>query len=198
MTPEAFAPEFAALVCEAAACSVCPRMAGKTAVLSERNGTLRPRVLFVAEAPGRQGGDRTRVPMCGDATGRAFETLLASIGLTREEVFITNAVLCNPHTETGANRPPTQREVRACNPFLVRAIDLLDPPVIATIGAKALAALSLIEPHGLSLCESAARPVAWHGRILVPLYHPSPQVLISRRSLEQQRADWQAIRRALR
>jgi uracil-DNA glycosylase family 4 len=185
--------EFDRLVADAQSCTVCPRMASKTAVFSESNGARHPRVLFVAEAPGRQGGDRTRVPMCGDATGRAFEDLLDSIGLRREEVFITNAVLCNPHTETGANRPPSMREVRNCNAFLARTITLLDPPVVATIGAKALAALNQIEAHGLTLSESAAGPVAWNRRILIPLYHPSPQVLISRRSLEQQRADWQAI-----
>ena len=131
--------------------------------------------------------------MCGDATGRAFETLLVSTGLTREEVFITNAVLCNPHTATGANRPPTQREVRACGGFLRRTIDLLNPPVVVTLGGKALAAFNLIESHQITLSAGVARPVDWYGRILVPLYHPGPQVLISRRSLEQQKEDWQAI-----
>ena len=189
---------FEELAERARACCVCPAMTSKTAVLSERNGSLRPRVLFVAEAPGRQGGDRTRVPMCGDATGRAFERLLASINLTREDVFITNAVLCNPHTETGANRPPSQKEVRACNAFLRQTIALLDPPVVAALGAKALAALALIEPHGLRLSEDAARPAEWNGRILVPLYHPSPQVLISRRSLEQQLEDWRVIQGLIR
>lgn len=172
-------------------------MAARTAVLSARNGSVTPRVLFVAEAPGRQGGDRTRVPMCGDASGRTFEALLESIGLTRADVFITNAVLCNPRSPTGANRPPTSAEVRACNPFLRRTLDLLDPPVVATLGAKALVALERIAPHGLRLASDAARAAPWHGRTLIPLYHPSPQVLISRRSLAEQMEDWQAVRRAI-
>jgi len=158
---------------------------------------LTPTVLFVAEAPGRQGADRTRIPFSGDASGRAFDHLLASIRLTRDEVFITNAVLCNPRSETGANRSPTLEEVRHCNGFLRRTIDLLDPPLIVTIGAVALAAAGRIESHGLALSRDVGRCVAWYGRRLIPLYHPSPQVLISRRSLAQQEADWQAIRRAV-
>ena len=135
--------------------------------------------------------------MSGDASGRVFQSLLASVGLTPEEVFITNAVLCNPRSETGANRPPTQREIANCSAFLHRTIDLLDPPLVVAIGAKALAALDRIESHGLSLSQDVARCVAWRGRLLIPLYHPSPQVLISRCSLTQQQEDWQAIAQAV-
>jgi DNA polymerase len=173
-------------------------MRARTAVLSPLNGSRTPRVLFVAEAPGRQGADRTRIPMTGDASGRAFDHLLASIGLERRHIFITNAVLCNPHTETGANRPPTGHELRNCNAFLQRTLDLLDPPLVVTLGAKALAALERVEPHGLTLGRDAARRVEWYGRELVPVYHPSPQVLISRRSLAEQEEDWKAIGEACR
>jgi DNA polymerase len=189
---------FQRIVEDAGSCTLCPGMNGRSAVLSERNGSRQPRVMFVAEAPGRQGGDRTRIPMCGDATGRTFETLLASIGLTREEVFITNAVLCNPRSETGANRPPKPAEIRSCSRFLRRTIDLLNPPLVVTLGAKALAALSLIAPHSTTLREGVARRAEWYGRTLIPLYHPSPQVLISRRSLAQQIEDWRAIPAAIR
>ncbi len=75
---------FAALVAEAAACRRCPAMCGRSAVLSERNGRTGARVMFVGEAPGRQGGDRTRVPFSGDQSGRNFERYLASIGVTRD------------------------------------------------------------------------------------------------------------------
>ncbi len=185
--------KFAEIAAEAQACQICPNMRAKTAVLSQLNGSLQPRILFIAEAPGRQGGDRTRIPMCGDASGRTFNRLLASIGMGRGEIFITNAALCNPHTESGANRPPVPSEVRSCNPYLRRTIDLLDPPVVVTLGAKALAALEMIELHGLTLGTNAAIPVEWYRRVLIPMYHPSPQVLVSRRSLEQQIADWRVI-----
>src|SRR5437868_9971208 len=107
--------EFDALVAEAAACVKCAAMCGRSAVLSAHNGRVGARVLFVGEAPGRQGGDRTRVPFSGDQSGRNFSRYLASIGLAREEVFITNSALCNPRSETGANRRPTRRELSNCS-----------------------------------------------------------------------------------
>src|SRR3954463_11568356 len=87
---------FEALVAEASQCRRCPAMCERNAVLSERNGKLDARVMFIGEAPGRQGGDRTRVPFSGDQSGRNFARFLDSIKLTRAAIFITNAVLCNP------------------------------------------------------------------------------------------------------
>ena len=135
--------------------------------------------------------------MSGDASGRTFQRLLASAGLTPQEVFITNAVLCNPRSESGANRPPRSAEVRNCSAFLRRTIYLLDPPLVVSVGGTALSALGRIEAHGLGLSRDIARCVNWYGRKLIPVYHPSPQVLISSRSLREQEEDWQAIRRAL-
>src|SRR5437016_681281 len=103
---------FQQLCSEAQACSLCPGMAHRTAVLSRLNGSLTPRVLFIAEAPGRKGADRTRIPMSGDQSGKTFRRLLKVAGLSSDEIFITNAVLCNPRTETGANRPPKLTEIR--------------------------------------------------------------------------------------
>jgi uracil-DNA glycosylase family 4 len=154
-------------------------------------------VLFIAEAPGRNGGDRTRIPFHGDISGDNFEKLLASIQLTRDEIFITNSVLCSPRKPSGANDRPTRVEIKNCSGFLQRLLDLLDPPVIATLGAVALDALRLIEPHAYSLREHAAKLVRWRDRLLVPLYHPSPQVLITVRPLAQQERDYRVLRRAL-
>jgi uracil-DNA glycosylase family 4 len=188
---------FVDLAEEARGCSLCPEMAARTAVLSGLNGSMHPEVLFVAEAPGRRGGDRTRIPMSGDSSGRTFRHLLASTGLDSSQIFITNAVLCNPRSQTGANRPPSLKEVRNCNPLLARTIETLNPPIVVSIGVKALAALERIKPHGLALTADVGRAVEWNGRTLLAFYHPSPQVLISRRSLSQQEEDWQALKRLL-
>src|SRR5215203_3865017 len=136
---------FEALVAEAAACRRCEAMCGRSAVLSERNGRVGARVLFVGEAPGRQGGDRTRVPFSGDQSGRNFSRYLASIGLAREETFITNSALCNPRSATGANRKPTRAELSNCSDFLRRQVEVLDPRVVVTLGAVALEALRAVE-----------------------------------------------------
>jgi uracil-DNA glycosylase len=155
------------------------------------------RVLFVGEAPGRQGGDRTRVPFSGDQSGRNFSRFLASIKLTREEIFITNAALCNPRSESGANRKPTRVEVANCSEFLRRQIDVVDPAVVVTLGAVSLAALATVEYHRLSLKVNVGQIYEWCGRLLVPLYHPSPQVLASHRRERAQLEDYKSVRRAL-
>ncbi|HJQ30592.1 MAG TPA: uracil-DNA glycosylase [Pyrinomonadaceae bacterium] len=189
--------EFEALVAEAAACRRCPAMCGRSAVLSERNGRAGARVMFVGEAPGRQGGDRTRVPFSGDQSGRNFTRYLASIGLSREEIFITNAALCNPRTETGANRKPTRAEVSNCSEFLRRQVETVGAPVVVTLGAVSLEALRAVEYHPLTLRENVGQVHAWHGRLLVPLYHPSPQVLASHRREAAQLEDYRSVARAL-
>jgi DNA polymerase len=173
-------------------------MCERRAVLSERNGNLHPRVLFIAEAPGRQGGDRTRVPLSGDQSGRNFARFISSINLARSEIFITNAVLCNPRKPSGANRKPTNTEVLNCSAFLRRQIEILDAPVVVTLGAVSLAALRLVEYHELSLKENAGQVHEWNGRLLVPVYHPSPQVLASHRREAAQLRDYQTIARALK
>ena len=173
-------------------------MCGRTAVLSELNGSVAARVMFIGEAPGRQGGDRTRVPFSGDQSGRNFGRYIASISLRREEIFITNSVLCNPRKESGANRKPSVAESLNCAAFLRRQIELVAPRIVVTLGAVALAALCRIEYHQFSLKDSAGRVCRWNGRLLVPLYHPSPQVLASHRREEAQLRDYGAVARAIR
>jgi DNA polymerase len=190
--------EFAALIAEAAACRRCTAMCGRSAVLSERNGRVGARVMFIGEAPGRQGGDRTRVPFSGDQSGRNFARYLDSIGLVREEVFITNAALCNPRSASGANRGPTRLEVSNCSEFLRRQVEVINPSVVVTLGAVSLAALVAVEYHRLTLRGNVGQVHAWHGRLLVPLYHPSPQVLASHRREAEQLKDYQSVARALR
>src|SRR5918912_2753198 len=145
---------FTALAAEAAVCRLCPAMCERRAVLSEHNGRPDARVMFVGEAPGRQGGDRTRVPFSGDQSGRNFARYLASVGLTRDEIFITNAALCNPRSETGTNRRPTREEVSNCSEFLRRQIETIGPSVVVTLGAVSLAALKSVEYHRLTLKEN--------------------------------------------
>ena len=69
---------FEALTRRVQTCRACPRMEGRTRVLSRANGLVGARVMFVAEAPGRLGADRTGVPLSGDRTGRNFDALLSA------------------------------------------------------------------------------------------------------------------------
>jgi uracil-DNA glycosylase family 4 len=154
--------------------------------------------MFIGEAPGRKGADQTRVPFSGDQSGKNFDRFLASIDLRRQDIFITSAALCNPRTESGANRKPSKLELKNCSEFLRRTFDVIDPLLVVTLGSVALEAIRTLHPHDLTLKESAARIHEWNGRVLVPIYHPSPQVLASHRREQRQLADYQLIARALR
>lgn len=198
VSDEAKQAKFAALAAEAATCTRCPAMCERTAVLSDLNGSIAARIMFIGEAPGRKGADRTRVPFSGDQSGKNFDRFLASIGLRREHIFITSAAMCNPRTESGANRKPSKAEIANCSYFLRQVMQIVDPALIVTLGSVALDALKAIEPHKLSLRESAARIHRWNGRVLVPIYHPSPQVLASHRREAEQLRDYNVIARAIK
>jgi uracil-DNA glycosylase len=189
--------EFLKLAEKAQNCRRCEAMCDKTAVLSELNGNLKPKVFFIAEAPGRQGADRTRRPFSGDKSGANFQMLLDSINLRREEIFITNTVLCSPRKPSGANRKPSKQEIKNCADFLEKTIDLINPQIIVTLGSVALEALKTIEYHQIILRLDAGKIFRWQTRRLVPLYHPSPQVVASHRRMPEQLEDFKAVAEAI-
>lgn len=177
-------------------CSVCRSMNRSGGILRNIGQGVRRSIMFVAEAPGRLGAVRTQLPLSGDSTGRNFEDLLEHAGWTRREVWITNAVLCWPGSLDGLNRPPSRTELSNCSSFLAAQLSLIQPSVVAPLGLAALSALHLISPvPRIALRAAVGRPLEWHGRFLVPLYHPSPRVVNTRRSLELQRKDFRALRR---
>jgi DNA polymerase len=188
---------FLKLCKEAENCRICPDLADKRAVLSEMNGNINPKVLFIAEAPGRQGADRTRRPFYGDKSGETFQKLLDSIGLKREDIFITNAVMCSPRTATDANRSPKKSEIKNCSNFLKKQLELIEPKIVATLGSVALEALKVIEYHQITLKNGIGNFFDWNNRILVPLYHPSPQVIASHRRLHEQLDDFKVLQKMI-
>jgi len=189
--------KFNTLKLEAAECTSCPLMCGRSAVLSNRNGSIDAPVMFIGEAPGRKGADRTRIPFSGDQSGLNFDRFLKSIDLSRQNIFITSAALCNPRTDTGANRKPTRTELSNCSTFLGRTIELVNPRLIVTLGSVALEALKRIHYHEFTLKDSAATIQSWNDRLLVPIYHPSPQVLASHRREADQLRDYQVVAKAI-
>jgi uracil-DNA glycosylase family 4 len=185
--------DFDRLVAEVQACRRCPTMEGRRRVLGPANGRLVARALFVAEAPGRLGGDRTGVPLTSDQTGRNFARLLGEAGLRRDDVFVTNAVLCNPRCPRGLNRPPSRAELANCRAHLAATLALVSAPLVVSLGAVALAALGALEPHRLSLRAHVGQATPWAGRTLVPLYHPGPRAQIHR-PYAAQAADFRRLR----
>jgi DNA polymerase len=80
---------------------------------------------------------------------------------------------------------------------LQRTIELIEPRVIVTLGGVALEALKSIENHQFKLRDDVAKMREWNGRILIPLYHPSPQVLITSRNERAQLRDYKFLARAI-
>ena len=175
---------------------MCDRMT-HSHVLGEANGALEANVIFVAEAVGRHGGAITGVPLTRDESGRRFAAFLAIAGIRREDVFVTNAVLCNPLDGSGRNRPPTAVERARCGRFLERTLDLVSAPVVVTLGRVALESLRAITPHEALLARDCATSVPWQERTLVPMYHPSRQSTLHRSQLEQE-DDWRRLGRIVR
>lgn len=147
--------------------------------------------MLVGEAPGRLGASRTGRPFVGDESGRRLDAFLELAGLVRDEVFVTNAVLCLPLDTGGRNRRPTSVELRACVQHLRRQIDVFDPALVVAMGATALAGLDLVARHGRTLRDGvgAAR---WSGRWLAVVHHPGRQSTLHR-SQPDQDADWLAL-----
>ncbi len=167
-------------------------MADQPAVLGASNGPVNAKVFFIAEAPGRFGAGRTGIPFCGDRSGDNFEELLAHIGLKRSDVFITNAVLCNP-LKDGNNSRPTAEEIRNCSHYLQSTLDLVRPKVVVTLGAVGLDAINRLTGSKLRLKDVVAQPQVSESFVHLPCYHPSPRVINWQRPMNRQKRDFRKI-----
>ena len=184
--------EFRKLSKNSSLCRLCPAMSDLPAILSSKNGSIHTDLLFVAEAPGRFGSGRTGIPFHGDRSGDNFEQLLNHVGLERKDIFITNAVLCNP-LKNGNNRRPTIKEIDNCISFLENLINLITPKIISTLGGVGLEAINRIFSVSYKLADVVASPLPIGKFILFPLYHPSPRVIYTRRSLDHQKKDFEKL-----
>ena len=126
-------------------------------------GPENPAILFIGEAPGFHEDQQGR-PFVG-AAGHFLEQLLASISLTRRDVYIGNVIKCRPP----GNRDPFPAEVEACKPFLDQQIALLKPKLVVTLGRYSMA--RFFAEASISRIHGRAKRV---GEVLVlPLYHPA-------------------------
>ncbi len=145
-------------------CQRCPLSASRTQAVPGE-GKPQPDLVLVGEGPG-QAEDQTGRPFVG-AAGQLLESLLASINLTRADVFITNVVKCRPPQ----NRDPEPLEIDTCTKlYLERQLILLKPKVIVTLGRHALA---YFLPESFRISKVHGRPFRRHHRIILPLYHPA-------------------------
>jgi uracil-DNA glycosylase len=99
------------------------------------DGAPDARIVFIGEAPGAE-EDRRGIPFVGPS-GRLLDKILASIGLDRSRVFISNTLFWRPP----GNRSPTSSEVATCMPFVERMLELIAPDLLVALGGPAAMAL---------------------------------------------------------
>jgi DNA polymerase len=127
------------------------------------DGTPDAEIFFIGEGPGFHEDQQGR-PFVG-AAGQLLTEMLRTIGLRRQDVFITNVVRCRPP----GNRDPLPDELQACDTFTQRQIAVLDPKLIVTLGRYSMARFigqgSMRELHG--------RTREWNGITCLAMYHPA-------------------------
>ena len=120
-------------------------------------------IVFIGEAPGRYEDQQGR-PFVGPA-GQYLNKLLDSIGLKREQVYITNIVKSRPTD----NRDPLPAEITACRPWLDKQIELIKPKMIVTLGRYSMALFF----QGKGISKIHGKPQKKDGIIYYPMYHPA-------------------------
>ena len=171
---------------EARGCVRCPLHETRTTVVFGA-GNADADLMFVGEAPGAN-EDRMGLPFVGQA-GKLLDKLLGEIGLERADVFVANVLKCRPPD----NRDPHPNEIEACNDYLQRQIELIEPVVICTLGNFATKLLRA-DSTGISRLHGREeeRVIGPRAVRLYPLYHPAA-ALYTPATLEALRADFHRI-----
>ena len=157
------------------------------------SGNKNAEILFIGEAPGAN-EDKQGIPFCG-ASGKVLQELLASINLTRDDVFITNTILCRPEN----NRNPAKDEVENCRERLDILIEIMKPKVIVTIGN--FATERILGKKGITQLRGKVFPLTIYNQEvkIIPVVHPA-NLLYSGRNpkiMRQMKDDFQLIKSAL-
>ncbi len=158
-------------------------------------GSHEAAIMFVGEAPGKNEAKTAR-PFCG-AAGKILDELLASIGLPRADVYVTNIVKDRPPD----NRDPSPDEIALYGPFLDRQIDIIRPKVLATLGRFSLGYIlqkysaperfdNISKLHGQVVAVAAP-----HGQMsVVALYHPAAAIY-NQALKDTLKTDFQALKK---
>jgi uracil-DNA glycosylase len=137
--------------------------------------------LFVGEGPGAD-EDAQGEPFVGQA-GKLLDSMLAAIQLKRgENVYIANVVKCRPP----GNRNPQPEEALACEPYLHRQIELIQPRLIVALGK--VAAVNLLAREA-SVASLRGKVHEYRGTPLIVTYHPAYLL----RSLTEKARAWEDL-----
>ncbi len=127
-------------------------------------GPVNTKLVFIGEAPGAEEDAQGR-PFVGRA-GQLLTKILESVGIKRQEVFITNVVKCRPPN----NRVPTIEEMKACDEYLQAQIALINPGIIVCLGSTPTRWILKIND---GITKIRGRWFDWKGIKVMPMFHPS-------------------------
>lgn len=149
-------------------CQLCRLCEGRTNAVPG-SGSHQTKLVFVGEGPGKN-EDEQGVPFVG-ASGKFLDKMLASINLSRSDIFITNIVKCRPPN----NRDPLPDEISTCSDrYLKNQLQLLKPLIIVTLGRHSmnyfLPNKKISEAHGKAI---HIKGIDGHPQVYFPLYHPA-------------------------
>ena len=153
-----------ALAAEVAACEKCALCKGRTQTVFS-DGNPNADLVFVGEAPG-ENEDKQGIPFVGRAGELLTDIIVKGMKMRREDVYICNVIKCRPPE----NRDPLPEEKAACEPYLVRQLELVKPKVICALGGHAAKTLLKTEETTGRLRGS------WHFYHGIPVrvtYHPA-------------------------
>ena len=145
-----------------AACQACALAAGRTRTVPG-DGDPNAELMFIGEGPGFY-EDQQGSPFVGRA-GALLDDLLARIGMTRADVFVTNVVKCRPPN----NRDPEPAEIASCEPYLTEQIGGIRPKLIVTLGRFAM---QYFVP-GAAMGRSHGQVIQRGAHRVYPVYHPA-------------------------
>jgi len=169
-------------------CTDCPLVRSCTAPVPGE-GSFPAEVMFVGEAPGRNEDEQGR-PFVGQA-GQYLDSLLFSISVPREDVYISNIAHCRPP----GNRDPKPTEIKACAKWLNLELEVVQPRIVVALGAFAI---SHFLGAGAGTVEHLhGRPVEVDGRIILPAYHPAA-ALRNTNLIRMCQEDFQVLRGLIR
>jgi DNA polymerase len=173
---------------QAQACTKCPQLASSRTSVVFGAGNADADLMFVGEAPGAN-EDKQGLPFVGQA-GRLLDRLLEEIGLARSDVFIANTLLCRPP----GNRDPLPGEIDACQDWLFRKFELIEPRVVCTLGNFSTKLLRADPGTGITRLHGRVeiRRIGPRTVRLYPLYHPAA-ALYTPAMLETLRTDFRRI-----
>ena len=144
-------------------CRDCPLAAGRTHMVFGE-GNPRARVMLVGEGPGREEDLQGR-PFVG-AAGQLLDKILASVGFSRQEVYIANVVKCRPP----GNRVPREEESGVCFDKLKEQAAIIEPEIIILLGATALKAFA---GPGARITRDRGTWQEHLGVRVMPTFHPA-------------------------